>query len=179
MGNASGLRRTFEAPGLGAHVARRARTAPPPRPRSILLMSKRSFVSRRHKTRGDPRSLTGLQCGQAIVREGAQRPGTKAYLVYIFIYTYTPEYILYFEVYTWYLYINIYILYIYIYIYINFEVLYFGPAVERSIQDKIASLNPRLCFISFSFLLYCCCTISIIVYKKLKNVSCEYNRLNG
>ena len=38
-------------------------------------MSKRSFVSRRHKTRGDPRSLTGLQCGQAIVREGAQRPG--------------------------------------------------------------------------------------------------------
>ena len=29
-GNASGFRRTFEAQGLGAHVARGARTAPPP-----------------------------------------------------------------------------------------------------------------------------------------------------
>ena len=30
-GNASGFRRTFEAQGLGAHVARRARTAAPAR----------------------------------------------------------------------------------------------------------------------------------------------------
>ena len=73
---ASGFRRTFEAQGLGAHVARRARTAPP-RPRSTPLTSTRSFVSRRDKSRGDPRSRTRLQCGQAIVREGAQRPGIK------------------------------------------------------------------------------------------------------
>ena len=68
-GNALGFRRTFEAQGLGAHVARRARTAAPG-PRST-----RSFVSRPHKSRGDPRSRSGLQCGQAIVREGAQRLG--------------------------------------------------------------------------------------------------------
>ena len=83
-GNASGFRRTFEAQGLGAHVARRARTAAP-RPRSTPLTSTRSFVSRRHKSRGDPRSRTGLQCGQVVVREGAQRPGIK---VYIYIYMY-------------------------------------------------------------------------------------------
>ena len=43
-------------------------------------MSKRSFVSRRHKCRGDPRSRTGLQCGQVVVREGAQRPGIEVYI---------------------------------------------------------------------------------------------------
>ena len=47
-------------------------------------MSKRSFVSRRHKSRGDPRSRTGLQCGQVVVREGAQRPGIKVY-IYIYV----------------------------------------------------------------------------------------------
>ena len=98
--------------------------------------------------------------------------------IYIYIYLYSGVYIILRSIYLVFIYKHLYI--IYLYIYINFEVLYFGPAVERSIQDKkIASLNPRLCFISFSFLLYCCCTISIIVYKKLKNVSCEYNRLNG
>ena len=121
-------------------------------------MSKRSFVSRRHKTRGDPRSLTGLQCGQAIVREGAQRPGTKAYLVYIFIYTYTPEYILYFEVYTWYLYINIYILYIYIYIYKLRSIIFWpsGRAVDPG-QDREFK-PPSLLYFFFFFavlLLYC------------------------
>ena len=83
-GNASGFRRTFEARGLGAHVARRARTAAL-RPRSAPSTSTRRFVSQRHKSRGDPRSRTGLQCGQVVVREGAQRPGIK---VYIYIYMY-------------------------------------------------------------------------------------------
>ena len=78
-GNASGFRRTLEAQGLGAHVARRTRTAAP-RPRNTPLTSTRSFESRRHKSRGDPRSRTGLRCGQAIVREGAQRPGIKVYI---------------------------------------------------------------------------------------------------
>ena len=66
-GNASGLRRTLEAQRLSAHVARWARTAAP-RPWSTPLTSTRSFVSRRCKSRGDPRSRTGLQCGQAIAR---------------------------------------------------------------------------------------------------------------
>ena len=78
-GNASGFRRTFEARGLGAHVARRARTAAL-RPRSAPSTSTRRFVSQRHKSRGDPRSRTGLQRGQAVVREGAQRPGIKVYI---------------------------------------------------------------------------------------------------
>ena len=82
-GNASGFRRTFEARGLGAHVARRARTAAL-RPRSAPSTSTRRFVSQRHKSRGDPRSRTGLQCGQVVVREGAQRPGIKVY-IYIYI----------------------------------------------------------------------------------------------
>ena len=43
-------------------------------------MSKRSFVSRRHKSRGDPRSRTGLQCGQFIVLEASQRPEIKYYI---------------------------------------------------------------------------------------------------
>ena len=72
-GNASGFRRTFEAQGLGAHVARRARTAAP-RPRSTPPMSTRRFVSRRHKSRGYPRCHTGLKCGQFIVLEASQRP---------------------------------------------------------------------------------------------------------
>ena len=42
-------------------------------------------MSRRHKSRGDPRSRTGLQCGQAIVREGAQRPGIEVH-IYAYIY---------------------------------------------------------------------------------------------
>ena len=36
-------------------------------------MSPWSFVSPRHKSRGDPRLRTGLQSGQAIVREGGER----------------------------------------------------------------------------------------------------------
>ena len=46
-------------------------------------MNPRSFVSPRHKSRGDPRSRTGLQNGQAIMREGAQRP-----VINVYIYTY-------------------------------------------------------------------------------------------
>ena len=49
----------------------------PPARGAPLPTSTRSFVSRRHKSRGDPRSRTGLQCWQAIVREGAQRPVIK------------------------------------------------------------------------------------------------------
>ena len=78
-GNASGFRRNFEAQGFGAYVARRTRTAVP-RPRITPLTNTRSFVSRRHKSRGDPRSRTGLRCGQAIVREGAHRPVIKVYI---------------------------------------------------------------------------------------------------
>ena len=44
-----------------------ARGAPP-------ATSTMSFVSRRHKSRGDPRSRIGLQCGHFIVREASQRP---------------------------------------------------------------------------------------------------------
>ena len=69
-GNASRFRRPLEAHGLGAYVARMTRTAAP-RARSTLLTSPRSFVSWHHKSRGHPRSRTGLQRGQAIVREGA------------------------------------------------------------------------------------------------------------
>ena len=75
-GYASGFRRTFEAQGLGIVVARRAQTATP-RPRSTPPASMRSFVSRRHKSRGNPRSRTGLQCGYSIALEGAQRPVIK------------------------------------------------------------------------------------------------------
>ena len=76
----------FETQGLGAHVARRARTAAP-RPRSTPLMRPRSFVSPRHKSCGDPRLRTGFQSGQAIVREGAERPVMKVY-IYIGMYRY-------------------------------------------------------------------------------------------
>ena len=78
-GNASWFRRTFEAHGLGAHVARRARTAPP-RPRSTAMTSTRSFVSRRHKSRGYPISHTGLLCGQFIFLETSQRLVIKKYV---------------------------------------------------------------------------------------------------
>ena len=43
-------------------------------------MNTRKFVSPRHKSRGDPRSRTGLQSGQAIVRESAERPVIKLFL---------------------------------------------------------------------------------------------------
>ena len=69
----------FEAQGLRAHVARRART-PPPRPRSTPLMSPRIFVSPRHKSHGYPRFCTWLQSWQAIVREGAERPLIKVHI---------------------------------------------------------------------------------------------------
>ena len=78
-GNTPGFRRTFEAQGLGAHVDRRAWTAPP-RPRTTALTSPRSFVSRRHKFRGDPRCRTGFQCGQFITRETSQRRVIKVYI---------------------------------------------------------------------------------------------------
>ena len=61
-----------EVQGLGAHVARRARTAAP-RPKSTPPTSTRSFLSRRHKSRGYPRCRTGLQCGQFIVLEASPR----------------------------------------------------------------------------------------------------------
>ena len=61
-GTPRGFRRTFQAQGLREHVAGRARTAAP-RPKSTPQTSTRSFVSRRHKSRGDPRYRTGFQCG--------------------------------------------------------------------------------------------------------------------
>ena len=64
---------------LGAHVVRREPTTPP-RPKNTVLMSKRSVVSWRHKSRGDPKSRNRFQCGHAVVREGAQRPGIKVYI---------------------------------------------------------------------------------------------------
>ena len=83
-GNGSGFWRTFEKQGRGARVTRRARTAAP-RLRSTPPTSTRSLVSRRHKSRGYPRSRTGLQCRQFIVLEGARRPLIK---VYIGVYNY-------------------------------------------------------------------------------------------
>ena len=77
--NASGFQIIFGGQGLGAHVARRTRTAAP-RPRGTPLVSPRSFVSRRHKSCGDPTSRTELRSGQAIVREGVQRPVIKVYI---------------------------------------------------------------------------------------------------
>ena len=59
----------------------------PPREEHSPATSTRSFVSRRHKYRGDPRPRTGLQCRQAIAREGAQRPGIKVY-IYVYAYVY-------------------------------------------------------------------------------------------
>ena len=78
-GNASGFRRTFEARGLGAHFARWARAAAPC-PTRTPLTTTWSFMSRRHQSRGHQRYRTGRQSGQAIAREGAQRPGMKLYL---------------------------------------------------------------------------------------------------
>ena len=74
-----GFPENFEAQGLRAHIVRRARTVAP-RVKSTPLMSPRSFVSPCHKYNGDPRSRTGLQNGQAIVREGAQRQVIKVYI---------------------------------------------------------------------------------------------------
>ena len=65
--------------GIGAHVAKRALTAGP-RPRNNPPTSARSFVSRRYKSRGDPRSRTGLQCGKVVVTGGAQGTGINKYL---------------------------------------------------------------------------------------------------
>ena len=84
-GNASVFRRTVEAHRLGSHAARRAWTAAL-RPRSTPFTSPRSFIARHRKSRGDPRSCTRLQSGQAIVREGDQRPGIHIYNIY------TPEF---------------------------------------------------------------------------------------
>ena len=84
--NASGFRRTFEAQGPGAHVARRARSAAP-RPRSTPSTSTRSFASRCHKPRGDPISHTGFRCGQFTVTEGAQ---CMVMNTHIYIHTYLP-----------------------------------------------------------------------------------------
>ena len=74
-----GFPENFEAQGLRAHVARKART-PAHRPKGTPLTSPRSFVSPRHKSRGDPRFRTRLQSGQAIVREGAELPVIKVYI---------------------------------------------------------------------------------------------------
>ena len=86
--NASGFRRTFEAQGPGAHVARRARSALP-RPRGTPPTSTRRFVSRCHKPRGDPISRTGFQCGQFTGREGAQ---CLVMNTHTYIYTHTSLY---------------------------------------------------------------------------------------
>ena len=51
-------------------------------------MIPRSFVSPRHKSRGDPKFRTGLQSEQAIVREGGERPVTK---VHLFIYSFSQR----------------------------------------------------------------------------------------
>ena len=51
-----------------------------------------SFVSPRHRSRGHPRSFTGLQSGQAIVTEGAERPVIKVYFS-IFIYLVLVSYV--------------------------------------------------------------------------------------
>ena len=77
--NASGFKGIFEAQEIGTHVVRKART-PPPR----LRNTPRRFVSRPHKSRGDPRSRTGLQSRQIIVIEGAQRPVN----IYVYIHIY-------------------------------------------------------------------------------------------
>ena len=50
------------------------------RPRSIPPTITRSFVSRRHKFRGDPIYRTGFQCWLFFVREGAQRLVIKVYI---------------------------------------------------------------------------------------------------
>ena len=68
-----GFPENFEAQELRAHVPRRART-PAPGPRSTPLMSPRSFVSQRRKTRGNLRSRTRLHSSHVIVREGAEHP---------------------------------------------------------------------------------------------------------
>ena len=59
--------------GARARRTHRQKGADPP-------TSTRSFVSRRHKSGGDPRSRTGFQCGHFIVRERVQRPVMKVYL---------------------------------------------------------------------------------------------------
>ena len=56
-----------------------------PRPRSTLPTSTRSFVSRRHKSRGDPRYRTRLPCGQSNAREASQRSGVKSMLRSIYV----------------------------------------------------------------------------------------------
>ena len=64
-----------ELQGAGAPRTRREKGADSGPPREEHpLMSPRSFVSARHKSSGDPRFRTGLQSGQAIVRDGTQRP---------------------------------------------------------------------------------------------------------
>ena len=55
----------------------------PPARGAPLPTSTRSFVSRRHKSRGDARSCTGVQSEQVVVREGAQRPGIKVTHIYL------------------------------------------------------------------------------------------------
>ena len=79
-----------ELQGAGAPRTRREKGADSGPPREEHpLMSPRSFVSARHKSSGDPRFRTGLQSGQAIVREGGERPVTKS-IDYLFIRTSTP-----------------------------------------------------------------------------------------
>ena len=79
-----GFRENFKAQGLGAHFARRAGTALP-RPRSTPLMSPRSFVSPRLKSRGDSRSRTGLQSSASNREGGRPASGDKSICTYIFV----------------------------------------------------------------------------------------------
>ena len=64
-----------------AHTSPEGRGLGPPARGAPSPTSTRSFVSRCHKSRGDPRSRTRLQCGQVVVREGAQRPGINSIYV--------------------------------------------------------------------------------------------------
>ena len=63
-----------------AHRSPEERGLRPPARGATPPTSTRSFVSRRHKSRGDSRSCTGLHCGKAVMREGVQRPGIKVYI---------------------------------------------------------------------------------------------------
>ena len=69
-----------ELRGAGAPRTRRGKGSDSnPPPEEHPLKSPLSFVLPRRKSCGDPRSRTMLQSGQAIVREGAQRPVMKLY----------------------------------------------------------------------------------------------------
>ena len=74
-----GFPENFEAQGFRTHVAPMT-LIPAPRPRrKHSLISPRSFVSPRRKSREDPTFSTGRKSGQAIVRGVGERP-----MIYIY-----------------------------------------------------------------------------------------------